>query len=629
MRFGTTASLLICIGAASLLVAVPARASKSQRVDLSVPRKVKVGKVLNVRVRVASPSEVSLEQLAKRHWRTLAVKGVHRGSAELSWRVKSPLPYLTLRATAKAGNHRAVSRRALVRIMRPRTVLQASEIISAPQPGKRGQLRYRSHLRVHKGAAVVSGIGPQTPDGFLGVVTSVSHDGEGTQLTTEPTTLMAAVPSGSIEVSNVQLGALSSEVTKNETGPRQARRIWRRVNKTVRCSNGTGITIKGSVSVSPVVSLKAHWGLFGGLSGRFEGGVRMNGELSASAQASVSCDVGPITLAQWDLGAIDVQVGPVPVVFVPVVRIIMSGNGMVSAQISTALTGEVSATGGMVYEHGHFHKIGGVTHNFNFTSPNATGSATLGASIGPTLGLDLYGVAGPELDLQAGISFNANTSQNPWWTLSAPIDLGAKLSIPDLGIESGELTIYHKNFPLAQASGPFGGGGSPPPSQIVFDGSPGTAAPPAMLGPYQMTAFGYDPQELGYVSGVEGPTGHLGFSNELNHEYANQDPEAWRTWSNGYEGDVYAEEAVGEAVSVTLPSGTKAFYLYVEPDEFATFEVTVHAQDGTSSGPISVEGEYGATYFGFYTTGSAAIESVTIECPGNEFAIGEFGISSG
>lgn len=164
-----------------------------------------------------------------------------------------------------------------------------------------------------------------------------------------------------------------------------------------------------------------------------------------------------------------------------------------------------------------------------------------------------------------------------------------------------------------------------PSSGIVFDGSPGTGAPPSTLGPYTMQAFGTDPQPVGSdVSSVAGPTGSITFNPELEHDQVGN---GWATWSNGYTGDVYAT-GDAESVTVGLPANTSAFYLYAEPDEFATFTVTATAQDGTSSGPVNVNGEAGAAYFGFYGTGGATISSVTVTTAGDDFAIGEFGISS-
>jgi hypothetical protein len=166
--------------------------------------------------------------------------------------------------------------------------------------------------------------------------------------------------------------------------------------------------------------------------------------------------------------------------------------------------------------------------------------------------------------------------------------------------------------------------------EIVFDGSPGTAAPPATLGPYTMTPFGLDAQTIGAnVTGVSGPAGTIGFSPVLNHDRIGQ---GWATWSHGYTGDVYDTFDSGAPdptqATITLPAGTKAFYFYAEPQQFGTFSVEATAQDGTTSGPISVVGNSGARYFGFYGTGSATLSSITVTTADpTGFAVGEFGIN--
>jgi hypothetical protein len=162
---------------------------------------------------------------------------------------------------------------------------------------------------------------------------------------------------------------------------------------------------------------------------------------------------------------------------------------------------------------------------------------------------------------------------------------------------------------------------------IAFDGSPGSTAPPATLGPYSMTAFGSDPQGLGQVSGVSAPAGTIAFTPSLNHVLVGQ---GWATWSNGYTGDVYDTLASppGTPLTITLPAGTKAFYLYAEPNVFASFSIDATAQDGTTSGPIAVQGNSGAQYFGFYGTGGATLASITVTSTDTSgFAVGEFGIA--
>src|SRR4051794_26982167 len=158
---------------------------------------------------------------------------------------------------------------------------------------------------------------------------------------------------------------------------------------------------------------------------------------------------------------------------------------------------------------------------------------------------------------------------------------------------------------------------------LVFNGSPGTGAPPATLGPYSMTPFPASATPLFVdVGGVAGPAGGISFTPALNHLRIGS---GWATWSHGYGGDVYYTNG-GTSVTVTLPEDTSAFYLYAEPNAFQVFDMTAVAQDGTTSGPHIVDGFAGARYFGFYGTQGDKIKTVTVSSS-DDFAIGEFGIS--
>jgi hypothetical protein len=162
---------------------------------------------------------------------------------------------------------------------------------------------------------------------------------------------------------------------------------------------------------------------------------------------------------------------------------------------------------------------------------------------------------------------------------------------------------------------------------IIFDGSPGTGAPPPTLGPYTMTPFAADGRALGVdVTDVPGPTGDLLFDRNMNHRRIGS---GWATWSHGYTGDVYVEDGTSDQVVMMLPPDTGAFYFYAEPNAFASYNVTATAQDGTTSGPISVQGNSGAQYFGFYSTGGAPLLSITVDVDpaAGGFAVGEFGIA--
>ena len=98
-----------------------------------------------------------------------------------------------------------------------------------------------------------------------------------------------------------------------------------------------------------------------------------------------------------------------------------------------------------------------------------------------------------------------------------------------------------------------------------------------------MTPFGPDPQPLcpdegSRVTGVTDPAGTIGFSQEVGHDQATGP--CWATWSHGYTGDVYDTLSSLDPTSptISLPAGTRAFYLYAEPNVFDVFDVQATAQ---------------------------------------------------
>ena len=149
-----------------------------------------------------------------------------------------------------------------------------------------------------------------------------------------------------------------------------------------------------------------------------------------------------------------------------------------------------------------------------------------------------------------------------------------------------------------------------------------TAAAPATLGQYEMTAFGDDARPtFSLVSDVASPLGGVvGFSPALDHREV---PSGWATWSHGYTGDVYY---TGGALSATLdlPDGTGAFYFFAEPNPQTPFTIT--AVVGSSVFSQVVDGLGGAKIFALYTDDYAQIDSITISSTA-DFAVGEFGIA--
>ena len=176
---------------------------------------------------------------------------------------------------------------------------------------------------------------------------------------------------------------------------------------------------------------------------------------------------------------------------------------------------------------------------------------------------------------------------------------------------------------LALLSGTALGAGSP---TITFSSGPGTGPAPATLGPYTLTPF----TPVGSnqtVSSVTGPTGQVGVSPSM---FDDAFP-----FTNGTTNFLVSNGAVNQ-FTLTMPPGTGAFYLYAgwecncgggPPPTAETLTAT--AQEGTSSGPISVAlGHPG--YFGFYATGGACLQTVQVNVSGSPWTLtaGAFGIAT-
>ncbi len=158
----------------------------------------------------------------------------------------------------------------------------------------------------------------------------------------------------------------------------------------------------------------------------------------------------------------------------------------------------------------------------------------------------------------------------------------------------------------------------------------GTSAPPASIGGHAVTPFDQAAQAAiangTYVSSIPGgPNGSsVGISPTAGKRSIGS---GWATWSHGYTGAVYTDYESTQ-VTLTLPAGTEAFYVYVEPDPFDIFAITATSNSGATSGGIMVNGSAGANGYAFYSTAGESITSITISSS-VDFAFGEFGISGG
>ncbi|HKP88604.1 MAG TPA: hypothetical protein VJT75_01400 [Thermoleophilaceae bacterium] len=426
------------------------------RITARFPANVQVQKPLVATGTVTNPgrgASVRLQQSTGGRWVQRARSGLKKGKFTLKWTVPAKAGGVTLRAAVvRGGKVVAATTARHVLVKRRVAVISPDKVSSAPTTGARGTIVVDGDSSAKAGDVVAMGTGPNTPYGFLGKVASVSHSDGDTQITTEPTTLLDAVPTGQIDTT------VTPGLRRVKGKGRVPRLAKQNVSKVVSCEAGGSVEVHGSVTVTPSVKFKAHWHWDwrpwnnGVDTASLTGTLTADAELAASAQAAASCSIDKTQIAQINLPPIDLQVGPVPVVLVPRILVYVSAEGSVSATVSTGIRGTVSGTAGIHYDDGDFDYDGNADASWSYDPPNAQASAELGGRIIPAFQMLLYGVAGPELAFSTGLQFSADTDDDPWWTLTAPVDLNASLKAPLLKLDSGELNLFHHDFPIAEAS---------------------------------------------------------------------------------------------------------------------------------------------------------------------------------
>ena len=149
--------------------------------------------------------------------------------------------------------------------------------------------------------------------------------------------------------------------------------------------------------------------------------------------------------------------------------------------------------------------------------------------------------------------------------------------------------------------------------------------PPEMLGPYEMTPFPLDDRPLlEDVTSVPSPLGgEVVFSVPMMHSRFG----VWGYWPYLLPPDFYTQPLPGE-VTLDLPLGTRAFYLYAVTDFVLT--ITATTDDGTTAAQ-TVFGPIEAAYFGFYAEDVAdTISSITVISdyyPSSNLSVGAFGVA--
>lgn len=418
---------------------------------------------------------VSLQTRSGKRITTRAHRKLATGRIALSWRYPKPARSLRVRVRVTARHrHRTTTvstgRWRTLRLSRTTPTLTVAPVAPAsvtavPPAGQPGTVQLAGPANVSVGQVIAVAPEPQAPDGLLAKVTSVTQDATGSTFAeTVPATLPEVVPTGAMDIriprTALELGGVGAG------GRAHARSaLGSQLSQAFSCTNGIEMKAGAEASLSAGVDLSAswHWGLPPSVEVRFEGDVTARAKVNASVNAEATCSLAPTALLSQpiSLGTYTFSVGPVPVVVRPQAQLYLSASGTVHGGVATSAETSISATAGVQSDHGQFKPFGKLSPTLHFTPPTVDAAATIQAAVAPTLDVLLYGVAGPRIDLSAGLKLQAEPTARPWWRLTAPMSLGAQLRMDVLKLSSPRYTVWSAEPELAVApgSGPSGAGG--------------------------------------------------------------------------------------------------------------------------------------------------------------------------
>jgi hypothetical protein len=328
----------------------------------------------------------------------------------------------------------------------PVAVPAASSVTAAPAPGEAGELHLTGTTNLQPGDYLAVGVGPATPDGFLGRVEAVRTEGGETVLTTAPAALTDVVPEGDIDAT------MADATASTDSSLRSRRSRSADASASASCEASGAFALNPHFSLKKSINFKAHWSLLHGVeTASLTGDVTATASVAPEVKGAAHCQLSR-TVASFKGTPITFQVGPLPVVLTPNATIELSAHADANADLKAGLSLSATASAGIGYSRSDgLSPIHTFTPSFTHSGPTITGDGSAGASLTPTVNVLVYGVGGPQMAFKAGVELNGDIHANPWWTLTAPIDLTAQLVVPALKLATGKLHVYQHTFDIAHA----------------------------------------------------------------------------------------------------------------------------------------------------------------------------------
>lgn len=180
-----------------------------------------------------------------------------------------------------------------------------------------------------------------------------------------------------------------------------------------------------------------------------------------------------VEIARHEFSPLTFWIGPVPVVFTPILSVYLQGDGLLTSKLEYAIGQKLTLAAGFSYNSDTgFKDLSEATLDFIKPAPTFTNRVELRGVIGGEFKLLLYGAIGPYASLEAGPYFRANLSGLPsepgvLWRAEGCVWLF-------VGIDSVKVVKLRYQKELYEGCATFAEGRNQPPSVSIQSPNSGT-----------------------------------------------------------------------------------------------------------------------------------------------------------
>ena len=175
----------------------------------------------------------------------------------------------------------------------------------------------------------------------------------------------------------------------------------------------------------------------------FIGDLSLGENLGVTIESQADVKNVKVSVANLYLGEIDIQVGPVPLVFIAKLDVNLPANIQTDSAIDMGMEYHFTTTEGVTYQNGYAEPVSNISYDVKPTVLSAEGKANLKIGTSMDLGLFLYDVLGPWISLEPYMQITDNDDEvKYYWGVEGSTSFGVKFL--DYTINGFTYTLFNE-----------------------------------------------------------------------------------------------------------------------------------------------------------------------------------------